>query len=108
MLEAATQGLINCVKALESPQYTIHFVNQFGEGLLHYAAKGNQETMVHYLLLRGCDPNVQNKFKETPIFIAAENGSKQVLHTLWQDKRTKNDIRDKFDDTILHFAARDG
>lgn len=86
----------------------MNYVNDFGEGLLHYAAKGNQELMVHYLLLRGVDPNVENKFKETPIFIAAEMGAKQVLHTLLQDKRTKFDKRDKFDDTILHFAARDG
>ena len=35
-------------------------------------------------------------------------GSKQVLHTLYQDKRTKVDLADKFGDTIMHFAARDG
>lgn len=35
-------------------------------------------------------------------------GSKQVLHYLYQDKRTKTDLIDKFGDTILHFAARDG
>ena len=35
-------------------------------------------------------------------------GAKQVLHTLYQDKRTKVDLKDKFGDTIMHFAARDG
>ena len=58
MLEAAHLGLINVMKACENPQYRINHVNHFGEGLLHYAAKGNQEQMVHYLLLRGIDPNV--------------------------------------------------
>ena len=76
MLEAAALGLINVLKALENPQYRLDFVNNFNEGLLHYAAKGNQEKMVHYLLLRGCDPNAVNKFLESPIFIAAEMGSK--------------------------------
>lgn len=108
MLEAATLGFINVIKALESNQYRLDYCNAFGEGLLHYAAKGNQEKMVAYLLLRKVDPNVQNKFKETPIFIAAEMGSMQVLHYLYQDKRTKTDLVDKFGDTILHFAARDG
>ena len=32
----------------------------------------------------------------------------QVLHTLYADRRTKPDLVDKFGDTILHFAARDG
>ena len=64
--------------------------------------------MVHYLLLRGLDPNVCNKFRESPIFIAAEMGAVQVFHTLWSDKRTRIDIKDKFDDTLVHFAARDG
>lgn len=108
MLEAAQLGLVNVIKAFESPQFRIDYVNNFGEGLLHYAAKGNQERMVHYLLLRGLDPNVANKFRESPLFIAAEMGSKQVLHTLYSDRRTKTEISDKFGDTILHFAARDG
>ena len=109
MLEASLLGLINVVRALECPQYRLEtYVNGFGEGLLHYAAKGNQEKMVAYLLKRGIDPNIQNKFKETPIFIAAEMGAKQVLHTLYSDRRTKADLQDKFGDTIMHFAARDG
>ena len=58
MLEASLLGEINVVKSLECPQYTIAYVNSFGEGLLHYAAKGNQEKMVAYLLKRGIDPNV--------------------------------------------------
>jgi ankyrin repeat protein len=58
MLEAASLGLINVIKAFESNMYRLDFTNAFGEGLLHYAAKGNQERMVHYLLLRKIDPNV--------------------------------------------------
>ncbi len=41
MLEAATLGLINVIKALESNMYRLDFTNAFGEGLLHYAAKGD-------------------------------------------------------------------
>ena len=76
LLEAAYLGEIGVLKALENPKYRIDFVNDFNEGLLHFAAKGNKEKMVHYLLLRGLDPNSVNKFQESPIFIAAEMGSK--------------------------------
>ena len=35
-------------------------------------------------------------------------GSEQVLHILVSDKRCKADAQDKFGDTALHFACRDG
>ena len=108
MLEAAYYGLFNVIKALESPQYTLAFQNGYNEGLLHYAAKGNQEKMVHYLLKRGCDPNVVNKFRESAIFKAAETGAIQILHTLYSDERTRVDVNDKFGNCILHIASREG
>ena len=45
MLEAAELGLINVLKSFESPQYRLDFINNLGEGLLHFAAKGDQEKM---------------------------------------------------------------
>ena len=52
MLYAAQFGLIAVILFLESegPQNNIHFVNHFGEGLIHYAAKGDNAKMVSYLL----------------------------------------------------------
>ena len=63
ILECSVLGYINCVRALETPQYRISYVNGFGEGLLHFAAKGNQDQMAKYLLKRGADPNVKNRFR---------------------------------------------
>jgi len=60
------------------------------------------------LLLRGLDPNVENKFLETPIFIAAEMGSINVLALLLDFNGTRVDKQDKFGDNIMHVAARDG
>ena len=45
MLEAALMGMVNVLKCFESPQYRLDFTNTFGEGLLHFAAKGNQKKM---------------------------------------------------------------
>ena len=54
------------------------------------------------------DPNPLNKLNESPIFIAAEQGAMHVLKILYGDRRTKVDLVDKFGDTIMHLAARDG
>ena len=52
MLYAAQFGLINIIKFVEvdQPQFNLNYTNNFGEGLLHYAAKGNKPKMVSYLL----------------------------------------------------------
>ena len=54
------------------------------------------------------DPNPLNKLNESPIFLAAEQGSMHVLKILYGDQRTKVDLINKFGDTIMHLAARDG
>lgn len=41
MLLAAMHGLVNVIKYFESMNYPLTSVNAFGEGLLHFAAKGN-------------------------------------------------------------------
>jgi ankyrin repeat protein len=61
-----------------------------------------------YLLLNKLSPNVINKFGETPIFFAAEQGNLDVLNILSKDKRVNLEHQDKFGDCLLHFAARDG
>ena len=76
--------------------------------MLHFAAKGQQAKTVHYLLLRGIKPTIQNKFDETPLFSAAESGNIDVVNRLLKEKDCKIDHQDKFGDTALHFAARDG
>ena len=60
LLYAAQFGLINIIKFIEteSPQFQLNYTNSFGEGLLHYAAKGNQPKMVSYLLQKNIDPNM--------------------------------------------------
>mmetsp|Transcript_32892 Transcript_32892/g.50295 ORF Transcript_32892/g.50295 Transcript_32892/m.50295 type:complete len:81 (+) Transcript_32892:405-647(+) len=45
---------------------------------------------------------------ETPIFAAAESGSIDIVMMLAKEKDIKIDHQDKFGDTALHFAARDG
>lgn len=63
--------------------------------------------MVLYLLRRGLDPNVRNKFLETPLFHAAEGGNLDIVN-IFSNYKCQFDLQDKFGDTALHFAAREG
>jgi ankyrin repeat protein len=88
MLVAACNGLINVIKFLEGPSYPNTYKNNFGDSLLHFAAKGGQAKMCLYLLYKGINPMMQNKFNETPIFLAAEAGYLDVVNILAKDPRT--------------------
>lgn len=108
MLMAAAHGFINVILFFECPLFPIHYQNAFGDSLLHFAAKGCQPKTVHYLFLRGLRPTIINKFNETPLFAAAESGNLDVVNRICKEKDNKIDHQDKFGDTALHFAARDG
>lgn len=91
MLLAAQHGFINIIKFFECPQYPLNYQNTFGDSMLHFAAKGQQAKAVHYLLMRGIKPSIQNKFDETPLFSAAESGNIDVVHRLLKEKECKID-----------------
>jgi len=108
MLLAAQHGFFNIILFFESPQYPLKFQNGFGDSLLHYACKGSQLKMVHYLLMKQVSPMMTNKFNETPLFAAAEVGSAEIVQRLCKERANQVDHQDKFGDTALHFASRDG
>ena len=108
MLLAARVGIITIIKGLETSSATLDYVNDFEDSLLHYAAKGGQIKTVYYLLLRGVPPNVENRFGETPIFMAAEEGHLEVMNIFFHDKETNLNHIDIFGDNALHFACRNG
>ena len=91
MLIAASLGYINIVRFLEKPHLPLSYANSFGEGLVHFAAKGDQAKMVWYLIQRGLDPHSENKFEQTALFMAAEAGSLKVLRILCADPNAKLD-----------------
>lgn len=49
-----------------------------------------------------------NKLLATPLYYAIEVGNEKIFQYLIHDKRTVFDWQDKFGDTILHIAAREG
>ena len=49
-----------------------------------------------------------NKFNETPAFMACEHGAIDILTVLAKNPRCNLGHEDKFGDTVLHVACRDG
>ena len=107
LLLAAAHGLINVIKFLVQNKLSLNYTNEFGDSLLHSAAKGGSPKMVLYLLQKGLDVNWTNKFLETPLFHAAEGGNLDIVN-LFANYDWQFDLQDKFGDTALHFAAREG
>ena len=71
------------------PMASLTVTNAFGDTMLHYAAKNNRINVVKYLMLRGLDIKLENKFFETAIFYAAEMGNTEIVMLLMKDKRTQ-------------------
>ncbi|WP_010161537.1 ankyrin repeat domain-containing protein [Sphingomonas sp. PAMC 26617] len=53
-----------------------------GDGALHLVVRRQDSTYLNYLLARGADPNLKNNRGETPILIAANLGSTDIIENL--------------------------
>jgi len=108
MLLAAQQGLLSVIKSFKGTDTPMTYKNNFRDTLLHFAAKGGQTKAMWYLLREGLDVNAVNKFEETALFMASEEGHLDVVKILCRQKAINLLHQDKFGDTALHFAAREG
>ena len=64
-----------------------------GNTLLIYAVRNNLKSAVELLLLKGADPNLQNKFGNSALHIAYKNGNPYIINLLLEygaDKKIKN------------------
>lgn len=82
--------------------------DEYGDSFLHIAAKEGHCKMVAWLLKKDVPTDQQNKFNETPIFAAVDSGLTSMVYMFTRDKEVKIDHCDRFGDTVLHHAARDG
>ena len=57
----------------------INIYDNLGNNVLHYASRRDNERIVSFLIESGCDVNHENKDGATPLHIAAQYSSKQVI-----------------------------
>ena len=53
-----------------------------GNTLLMYATQNNLKSMVELLLLKGADPNIKNKFGNSPLHMAYKNDNPFIISLL--------------------------
>ena len=64
-----------------------------GNTLLIYATQNNLKSIVEFLLLKGADPNIQNKFGNSALHIAYVNDNAFIINLLFEygaDDKIKN------------------
>ena len=64
-----------------------------GNTLLIYATQNNLKSVVELLLLKGADPNIQNKFGNSALHIAYKNDNAFIINLLFEhgaDQKIKN------------------
>ncbi|CAG9314238.1 unnamed protein product [Blepharisma stoltei] len=105
MMHSARLGLRNILEFF-GRTVQVDYKNKFHDTLLHYAARGGNIDIVRQLIELGVSPLARNLFNETPLFYAAEEGHVDVVEVL--SEYGGIDYQDKFGDTALHFAAREG
>ena len=80
-----------------------------GGSALTFAVHFGHDEMVDFLLLRGCDPNIGDRWRRTPLALACRDGSVPIVRRLLQEKsRLKLEAADWEKHDALFFAADNG
>lgn len=83
-------------------------VSQQKLSLIHIAAENVKSVLLEKLLsIRGLDVNFQNKEKETPLHVAAREGSRESCQMLLR-KGARINVQDENGRTALHLSAYQG
>lgn len=70
--------------------------------------EGNLGHVIDLIQNFGVDPNADNSYQETPLFLAAQNNHIDVVKYLLKDKRVNPNAGNKYDETPLLAAVKQG
>ena len=82
-------------------------IGEFGETLMHHAAKEGRVDVLAWLKERGASVNAKGEFGETPMHRAAAEGQVEVMKWL-EEQGAEVNVKDKGDSTPMHSAALRG
>lgn len=107
LMIAAANGFEEMASDLIKAGAEIDAVDVNKDTALHYAAQFKNPRLIELLLQAGANPNLKDKFGETPLIKCAYNGFRQGLISLLNHKADPSVAQPRWG-TPLHFAAGHG
>ena len=89
----AVEGM---VEELVNAHAEVNVLDDHGKSALHWAAAVNNVDAVKTLLAAGCNRDAQTNREETPLFLAAREGSCEAVRILLEN-HVNRDITDHLD-----------
>jgi len=107
LMVAAQSGWEQIAAELIRAGASLDLVDQNGDTALHYAADFKQPRMMKLLLDAGANPNIQDKWKQTPLIMCASDHDWDGF-SLLMDKKADFNLATPHGGTALHYAAGHG
>ncbi|ETS86383.1 hypothetical protein PFICI_00211 [Pestalotiopsis fici W106-1] len=105
---AAQRGWSEIVKAAIEIGSVIDSEDGSRRTPLSYAAEHGHADVVEILVRSGAVPNLEDATHRTPLSYAVAGGHIPVVELLLKDRRVSIFTRDKYDNSLLHWAATNG
>ena len=94
----------------DNPEALVREKDKEGATALHLACQNDQPSVVEFLLSKGANVSEQKNDGMTPVHVISKHGCVKVMNSLLKHDETRFNVnvRDKYDQTPLHFAAECG
>lgn len=105
---AVRYGSLEAVQLMLAEKIDVNTVDKDNRTALHYAAQGDDVSLVERLLKHGANAAMQDRFKRTPLHYAASQGSSEIVKELLDSLKIRQNAISCTDwegRTALHLAA---
>ena len=110
LIDAVKNNDTAAVRALIAQRVDVNATEVDGSTALHWAAQRDNPEIVDLLLAAGANPKAANRYKVTPLFLAATNGSddnhRAAARSRRRPERHVRGRRDGADDRVAHRKNR--
>lgn len=107
LMSAACMGWEQMASDLIKAGAKLDIVDENGDTALHYSAQFVQPRVMRLLLDAGANPNIQDKWKQTPLTMCASEHRRDGFYLL-MEKKVDIELATPHGGTALHYAAGHG